>query len=52
MSSEVGVAFGKGKNRELREKLAQTLNEMKEDGTLQGILEQYGMKTGEESEMQ
>jgi polar amino acid transport system substrate-binding protein len=43
LSVEVGVAFEKGQNQELKEKLEQALQEMKEDGTLEKILENYGI---------
>jgi ABC-type amino acid transport substrate-binding protein len=39
----VGVAFEKDQNNEISEELAQALQEMKEDGTLETILENYGI---------
>jgi polar amino acid transport system substrate-binding protein len=43
LSVKVGVAFESGKNSDLSEKLDQALQEMKEDGTLDSILEDYGI---------
>ncbi len=41
--SEIGVAFAKGTHVELAEKLTETLEEMKEDGTIGEIAEKYGL---------
>jgi polar amino acid transport system substrate-binding protein len=43
LSVEVGVAFEKGQNGEVSEKLTQVLQTMKEDGTLETILKNYGI---------
>jgi polar amino acid transport system substrate-binding protein len=43
LSVEVGVAFEKGQNQTVAEELKQTLVEMKTDGTLERILENYGV---------
>jgi polar amino acid transport system substrate-binding protein len=43
LSAEVGVAFEKGKDTDVREKLQQIIEEMREDGTLGKILEKYGV---------
>jgi polar amino acid transport system substrate-binding protein len=43
LSAEVGVAFEKDQNNAVSEELAQALQEMKEDGTLETILENYGI---------
>jgi polar amino acid transport system substrate-binding protein len=45
LSADVGIAFAKGQNSEVAEELEQTLQEMKDDGTLDRILENYGVST-------
>ena len=40
---ELGVAFYKGRNPQLAQKLTKTLHEMRADGTLTTIVEQYGL---------
>ena len=40
---ELGVAFLNGKNEKTAEKLTKTLGEMIKDGTIDGILEKYGL---------
>lgn len=42
-TSRLGVAFKKGKNIKLAEKLTNTLNEMNEDGTIASIVKKYGL---------
>lgn len=46
---KVGVAFSKNADGSLVEKLNQTLAEMKEDGTIQRILEKYGISSPSDS---
>ncbi len=41
--SELGVAFEKGKHRNMAERLSDTLNEMKNDGTTAKIVQKYGL---------
>lgn len=41
-SSQLGVAFKKGTHTELAESLTETFDEMKQDGTMRTIIEQYG----------
>lgn len=43
--ASLGVAFSKNSDPELRAKLADTLDEMLEDGTTKVILQQYGVDT-------
>jgi polar amino acid transport system substrate-binding protein len=43
LSVEVGVAFEKGQGSTVSEELDQALQSMKEDGTLENILENYGI---------
>jgi polar amino acid transport system substrate-binding protein len=43
LSVEVGIAFEKDCNTDVAEELNQTLQEMKDDGTLERILENYGV---------
>ena len=40
-SSKLGVAFAKDKDEQVVQKLTQTLNEMREDGTITEILTGY-----------
>lgn len=42
-TSRLGVAFKKGKNVKIAEKLTNTLNEMNEDGTIASIAKKYGL---------
>ena len=42
-NSELGVAFSKDSTDEAIGKLAQALNEMREDGTTRQIIEKYGL---------
>lgn len=42
-TSELGVAFEKGKHRNMAERLNDTLNEMKNDGTTAKIVQKYGL---------
>lgn len=42
-TSELGVAFERGTHEELSRQLTQVLNEMKQDGTVERIVEKYGM---------
>ena len=41
--SELGVAFEKGTDIELSQELTQTLQDMKDDGTIGKILKKYGL---------
>lgn len=43
--SELGVAFQKGTDTRLAEKLTDTLQEMQTDGTMQKILHKYGLES-------
>jgi polar amino acid transport system substrate-binding protein len=43
LSVKVGIAFKNGQNSAVAEELDQTLQEMKDDGTLERILENYGV---------
>jgi polar amino acid transport system substrate-binding protein len=45
LSVEVGIAFENGQNSDVAKELEQTLQEMKDDGTLERILEDYGVST-------
>ena len=42
-TSELGVAFEKGRHRNMAERLDDTLNEMKNDGTTAKIVQKYGL---------
>lgn len=43
--SELGVAFSATGESQMRDRLNETLIEMREDGTVQKILESYGLDT-------
>lgn len=46
---QIGVAFSKNADKKLVEQLSQTLSEMKEDGTIQKILQKYGIESQSDS---
>jgi polar amino acid transport system substrate-binding protein len=43
LSARVGVAFDKGKNADIYAELSSVMDDMRADGTLEKILEQYGI---------
>lgn len=45
--AKIGVAFEKGQNEKLVELLNEKLDEMKQDGTIAGIAEKYGLNEAE-----
>lgn len=49
-SAEIGIAFSKESNADLRQKLEDTLEEMRIDGTIEHILEGYGLETNLDSD--
>jgi polar amino acid transport system substrate-binding protein len=48
LSVEVGIAFQRDTHENMRSLIEQTLSEMEEDGTLDDILEEYGISASEE----